>query len=304
MRACRSGLSIGGGGVVKGIDAILLAAGLVGVSALGAAAEDQATVNARTLGAMIAITGPAPPGASTVGFGSGWFADSRGDVVTAEHVVAGCRRVNVWVSGSGPVEAHLVATDHRLDLALLTTGLDHTDWLDLESSPPLPEVIPGLHLAGKPGDAGTTAVSGLGQRDWLVGFPGARSLDPILVTFAPLGVLVSDSHDWRLVYGGAAINGESGSPMVTSSGLVAGVASEEGESPGQQPHVISGVGISEDRLFATPGSSVRTFLSGRLPPASGSTGRFAGSISLPFTEAASVAGSDVGRTTVKVFCFH
>jgi serine protease Do len=51
--------------------------------------------------------------------GSGVIIDSRGHVLTNEHVIAGASRVRVHLSSKETYAAHLVGSDRRLDLAVL-----------------------------------------------------------------------------------------------------------------------------------------------------------------------------------------
>jgi S1-C subfamily serine protease len=57
------------------------------------------------------------------GSGTGFFVSQMGHVVTNQHVVEGCRRLDVSYAGGTPAQATLVASDTKNDLAVLMTSL-------------------------------------------------------------------------------------------------------------------------------------------------------------------------------------
>src|SRR5260370_34840549 len=57
--------------------------------------------------------------AGRVKSGTGLFVSRDGFLVTSEHVVAGCQNVSVWGPDGVERPSYLVASDRRLDIALL-----------------------------------------------------------------------------------------------------------------------------------------------------------------------------------------
>ena len=84
---------------------------------LGAFSDELAELAARVLRATVAISGPTPEGGSS---GSGFFIDTRGHIVTNQHVVAGMEPpVSVTLQGGGTALAGIVGVDPVADLAVL-----------------------------------------------------------------------------------------------------------------------------------------------------------------------------------------
>jgi S1-C subfamily serine protease len=69
--------------------------------------------------------------------GSGFFVGRRGEVMTAAHVIAGCRRIAVQVNGSLKLKAVLVGLDARLDIALLRVAIGPHSVLEFAGTAPL-----------------------------------------------------------------------------------------------------------------------------------------------------------------------
>jgi S1-C subfamily serine protease len=64
------------------------------------------------------------------GTGTGFFVDSRGTLLTAEHVVRGCGVVRVMSAHMRPAQARVVALDAEADVAVLEVpGLSSPAWL-------------------------------------------------------------------------------------------------------------------------------------------------------------------------------
>lgn len=79
---------------------------------------------------QVAIEGLLRPRPAGVSNGTGFFVTSRGTLLTAEHVVRGCRSVRVMSSYMRPEAARVLAMDARQDVAVLeVTGLESPGWL-------------------------------------------------------------------------------------------------------------------------------------------------------------------------------
>ena len=59
------------------------------------------------------------PSRPTTGLGSGFFVDAAGHIVTNNHVIAGAEKILVTMKDGSKLDAKLVGTDSRTDLALL-----------------------------------------------------------------------------------------------------------------------------------------------------------------------------------------
>jgi uncharacterized protein len=71
-----------------------------------------------------AASPPPPSGASNNSSGTGYVIDDTGDLVTAHHVVSGCRTGSLKVRhGESVVSAEVVASDERNDLAVINGSL-------------------------------------------------------------------------------------------------------------------------------------------------------------------------------------
>ncbi len=70
--------------------------------------------------ATAASSAPTTEGAvSRVKSGTGFFVSRDGFLVTSAHVVAGCANVSAWQSDGSERPSYIIASDQRLDLALL-----------------------------------------------------------------------------------------------------------------------------------------------------------------------------------------
>jgi S1-C subfamily serine protease len=100
---------------------------------LGAVSDELAELAARVLRATVAISGPTPEGGSS---GSGFFIDTRGHIVTNQHVVAGMEPpVSVTLQGGVTALAGIVGVDPVADLALLKLDGTWRRALPLRRSP-------------------------------------------------------------------------------------------------------------------------------------------------------------------------
>ena len=59
--------------------------------------------------------------------GSGWFYDSKGDIVTNEHVVAGATKITVTLWNGKAFTGHVVGTDDSTDLAVVRISAPGVD---------------------------------------------------------------------------------------------------------------------------------------------------------------------------------
>ncbi|HWE83151.1 MAG TPA: trypsin-like peptidase domain-containing protein [Gaiellaceae bacterium] len=185
--------------------------------------------------------GSAQPGGSPFNFGgsqetqaegSGWVLDSKGDIVTNEHVVSGATSIKVTLWNGQTYAGHLVGTDTSTDLAVVRI------------SAPASEVQPiafGDSDAVQVGDPVVAIGSPFGLPQTVTsGIVSAlhRSID------SPSNFTIGDS-----IQTDAPINhGNSGGPLLNAAGQVIGVNSQiQSESGGSD-----GVG------FAIPSNTVKS----------------------------------------------
>ena len=146
---------------------------------------------------------------SVARYGSGFFIDGSGHVLTAHHVIEGCK--SVVIGGIAFREpAKLVAEDRWNDLALLKTG----SW------------TPGAFALLRPDEAR------LGETVVVFGFPlrGHISDEPAVtvgIVSRRAGVSVRGAREDRSIYQVSAeiLAGSSGGPLLDTTGRVAGVVS-------------------------------------------------------------------------------
>jgi putative serine protease PepD len=186
-------------------------------------------------------TGPGGQGAARVDSGSGIILSASGLILTNEHVIDGATTITVSLDGAGSTmrSAHVIASNRSLDLALLKispTGLQ----------------LHALTLA----DSGTVQV---GEAVSAIGNPFA--LDWTLTT----GVVSAVGREIHAPNGSpidgaiqtdAALNpGNSGGPLINSSGEVIGVNSQIVSASSS-----TGSGGSEGLGFAIPSNTVSAFV--------------------------------------------
>jgi S1-C subfamily serine protease len=161
-------------------------------------AQERRAERARLARAVVAA--PPDEGAGKIAaVGTGFFVGARGEVLTNQHVVEGCRALTVLVPGVGRRQATPLARDEAADLALLDTA-----------APP-------------PARARFSAAPGLTQslHGSVVGFPslGAPTVTATLTAVRPADP--SRGSSFSLL--GPIRHGHSGSPVLDQSGLVIGV---------------------------------------------------------------------------------
>jgi putative serine protease PepD len=188
----------------------------------------EITVSSRGSG-----TSPFPGGGSAQrSQGSGFVYDSKGDVVTNQHVVDGATSISVRFWNGKSYDAHVVGTDASTDLAVIRVDAPSSllQPLALGDSGSL-QVGDGVVAIGSPFGLEETVTSGI-----------VSALHRQMTS--PSGFAIDDS-----IQTDAAINhGNSGGPLLDMQGRVVGVTSQiESDSGGND-----GVG------FAIPSSTVRS----------------------------------------------
>ena len=188
----------------------------------------EITVSSRGSG-----TSPFPGGGSAQrSQGSGFVYDSKGDVVTNQHVVDGATSISVRFWNGKSYDAHVVGTDASTDLAVIRVDAPSSllQPLALGDSSSL-QVGDGVVAIGSPFGLEETVTSGI-----------VSALHRQMTS--PSGFAIDDS-----IQTDAAINhGNSGGPLLDMQGRVVGVTSQiESDSGGND-----GVG------FAIPSSTVRS----------------------------------------------
>jgi Do/DeqQ family serine protease len=137
--------------------------------------------------------------------GSGVIADSRGYVVTNNHVVAGAQEITVVLNDRREFEAEIIVADERTDLAVLKidTGGQSLPALPFGDSDNL-EVGDLVLAIGNPFGVGQTVTSGI---------------------ISALGrTIVGDADAQSFIQTDAAINpGNSGGALITMDGRLAGI---------------------------------------------------------------------------------
>ncbi len=133
------------------------------------------------------------------GQGSGFFINSQGYFITNYHVTKGSTMASIRIADDRKFEASLVYAEEALDLALYETSLTNTPSLPLASSE---EITAGKSVF--------TISSPLGQK----GTVSRGTITDTGVKYAGLSLVATDI---------TAFPGVSGSPLMTSEGLVIGV---------------------------------------------------------------------------------
>jgi S1-C subfamily serine protease len=184
---------------------------------------------------VVSTPPPAPPSAEKSS-GSGYAIDDVGDVVTDNHVVAGCQTLTLR-RGERVVPAELVASDERNDLAVVKGAL--------------PDLLPIKFRDGKSIRAGDAVIA--------MGYPyaGLLAMTPQTTT-GTVTALAGIGGDSRMLQVTAPIQpGNSGGPLFDLHGNVVGtiVATLD-------PLVIAKAtgSIPQNVNFATKSGIVRDFL--------------------------------------------
>jgi putative serine protease PepD len=165
--------------------------------------------------------------------GSGFVLDTRGDIVTNDHVVDGATEVRVGFSGGGTYPARVLGTDPSTDLALIRVDAPAAALHPLKLVDTPAQVGDTVYAIGNPFGLERTMTAGI------VSAVG-RAIQ------APNGLAIENA-----IQTDAAVNhGNSGGPLIDRAGDVIGVNSQIETGGTSQGNV--GVG------FAVPSATVRT----------------------------------------------
>ena len=165
--------------------------------------------------------------------GSGFVLDTRGDIVTNDHVVDGATEVRVGFSGGATYPARVLGTDPSTDLALIRVDAPAAALHPLKLVDTPAQVGDTVYAIGNPFGLERTMTAGI------VSAVG-RAIQ------APNGLAIENA-----IQTDAAVNhGNSGGPLIDRAGDVIGVNSQIETGGTSQGNV--GVG------FAVPSATVRT----------------------------------------------
>jgi S1-C subfamily serine protease len=200
------------------------------------------------------------------GSGSAFFVSSTGHLLTNEHVVKGCSIPAIALE-TGIHQVRILATDEVNDLALAAVRIKRKSYASFADHLPAP-----------------------GDDTYAIGYPLFTEYWDIKVTKGIISGLSGPDGDRRLIQISAPVQpGNSGGPLVNTSGLVVGVI--EGKRGGLVAENMMAEGIG----FAVAPVIAATFLkeNGVAPRVSESTKR---------REARDIV-SDVSKWTVPFLCF-
>jgi serine protease Do len=155
------------------------------------------------------------------GVGSGFIVDSKGYILTNEHVIEGAARITVGLQSGEKYRGKLVGIDNETDVAIIK----------IESSQPLPTVTLGDSNAAQVGDWVLAVGSPFGlEQTVTAGIISKKEREsPFFTSFQ------------RFLQTDAAINrGNSGGPLVNMRGEVIGINSQIATSTGD----YNGIGFA------------------------------------------------------------
>ncbi len=164
--------------------------------------------------------------------GSGFVVDSSGDIVTNQHVVAGSNGIKVTFQDGKTAKATVVGTDPSTDIAVIKVNVDASELHPLTfGSSAAAEVGQSVAAIGSPFGLPETLTSGIiSALNRTISAPNNFSISGAIQTDAPIN------------------HGNSGGPLLNSSGQVIGVNAQiESDSGGND-----GVG------FAIPSDAVKS----------------------------------------------
>lgn len=148
-------------------------------------------------------SGGSPAPARKIKSGTGFFISNVGHVITNEHVVHGCDQV--MIRGSvNKMKARVIGTDSEADLALILADVRPRRVASLRENKGGMQVNDPVMVIGYPLDHGATGVYKV-ERSIILGLEGPQD-EPYWIQFAD-----------------AALQGNSGGPLLDSSGNVVGV---------------------------------------------------------------------------------
>lgn len=140
-----------------------------------------------------------------VSSGTGFFVSKAGHVVTNEHVIRGCDRVQVRGAVS-PTQGRVIASDADMDLALIKTDATPPRYAPIRTYGSKLKAGDGLLVMGYPGKHANTGQYKIVE-------------SKVIATAGPLG-----EERW-LQFEDSAQKGNSGGPLLDLSGNVVGVIS-------------------------------------------------------------------------------
>jgi len=166
--------------------------------------------------------------------GSGIVLDTKGDILTNAHVIAGARQMQVTLSSGQTVSATLVGSNTAADLAVIRISVPASS----------------LH----PVTLGDSATVQVGDNVYAIGSPFGLSgtlTEGIVSNLSQGGAVSTGANQSGMIQTDAAINpGNSGGPLVNAAGQVIGINNSI-ESP-----VDGNVGVG----FAIPINQVKQLL--------------------------------------------
>ncbi|MBI1275266.1 trypsin-like serine protease [bacterium] len=143
------------------------------------------------------------PGQKMIQSGTGFFVSNTGHIITNEHVIHGCK--NVTLHGTvQPTPARVMATNNQYDLALLKTDLRPTRVANLRDQQGDILVNDPVLVMGYPLEAGITGQYKV-KKSIILGLQGPMN-EPQWIQFRD-----------------AALQGNSGGPLLDTAGNVVGV---------------------------------------------------------------------------------
>lgn len=155
-------------------------------------------------------------GLAEVGSGSGFIIDAEnGYIVTNYHVVSGAEKLVVSLEDGRNLDAQIVGTDPRTDLAVIKIEADNLTAVQFGDSTKL--------QAGEP----VVAIGNPGGQEF------ARSVTTGVVSATNRYLNLEGESSFNLIQTDAAINpGNSGGPLVNYQGQVIGINSAKNQEPG------------------------------------------------------------------------
>lgn len=176
---------------------------------------------------------PPPPGAHVLAAGTGFFIAADGTLLTAAHVVAGCRRVDVGSDRIAPGPARVVFIDRTDDMALV-----HLPVAGPHPILPLAKLPPGaadaLQAFGYPRDGALLHAS---------------DAQPVLLNAFLRKGRRADPRDLLWLRSSRIVQGWSGGPVIDQRsgmviGFVEGIVADAGETTKILDRAESGVALA------------------------------------------------------------
>jgi S1-C subfamily serine protease len=213
-------------------------------------------IASKALSSVVTITATGPSlsvlgnGQSSLDLGTGMIIDTRGDILTNNHVVAGSVAVSVTLNGqTQPIAASVVGTDPAQDIALIRitdppTGLVPVVFGDsgrLEVGDAVVAVGDALGLSASSPTVTSGIVSAL-----------ARTVQSQQATSSGSPASTAGATLVDMIQTDAPLNsGNSGGPLIDSAGRVVGMNTEVvSTNPDGTPAEDIGFAIPSDRLIA------------------------------------------------------